>query len=38
MAEAREKAEKEPLKLRKNWFFAGLFIMVWTIVLAAVVR
>jgi uncharacterized membrane protein YkvA (DUF1232 family) len=31
MDEAREKASKEPLKLRDNWLFAFLFILTWII-------
>jgi uncharacterized membrane protein YkvA (DUF1232 family) len=33
MDESREKARKEPLTLRKNWFFAILFILIWVILL-----
>lgn len=35
MDEAREKALKEPLRLKNNWFFAALFIFTW-IVLAVI--
>jgi uncharacterized membrane protein YkvA (DUF1232 family) len=33
MDESREKARIEPLSLRKNWFFAILFILIWAILL-----
>ncbi|MGC8769758.1 MAG: YkvA family protein [Brevinematia bacterium] len=33
MNRAKEKALKEPLALRKNWFFAVLFILIWIILL-----
>jgi uncharacterized membrane protein YkvA (DUF1232 family) len=29
MDEAREKALKEPLRLKNNWLFAALFIITW---------
>lgn len=38
MAEARKKAEQEPLTLGKNWFVGSLFIIAWLIVLAIIVR
>ncbi|MBN1472659.1 MAG: DUF1232 domain-containing protein [Syntrophaceae bacterium] len=42
MDESREKALKEPLKLKKNWFFALLFIFIWvtllTVIVLAIIR
>ena len=38
MDESREKARKEPLTLRKNWFFAILFILIWVILLIVFAR
>jgi uncharacterized membrane protein YkvA (DUF1232 family) len=38
MKESREKAETEPLTLRKNWIFAIIFILVWLIVIFEIVR
>ncbi len=29
MDESREKAIREPLQLKKNWFFALIFIAIW---------
>ncbi len=37
MDEAREKALKEPLKLKKNWFFAVLFILIWITLITLIV-
>ena len=37
MDESRNKARKEPLTLRKNWFFASLFIIIWIILAGAIV-
>ena len=38
LASAREKAIKEPLKLKKNnWFFALLFISIWVVLIAVIV-
>jgi uncharacterized membrane protein YkvA (DUF1232 family) len=37
MAEARRRAEREPVNLKKNWVFAGIFASVWIILLAAIV-
>ena len=35
---AREKAIKEPIKLKKNnWFFALLFIFIWVVLIAVIV-
>lgn len=37
-ASAREKAIKEPLKLKKNnWLFALLFISIWVVLIAVIV-
>jgi len=37
-ASAREKAIKEPIKLKKNnWFFALLFISIWVVLIAVIV-
>jgi len=37
-ASAREKAIKEPIKLKKNnWFFALLFISIWVILIVVIV-
>ncbi|MEJ5283670.1 MAG: YkvA family protein [Brevinematales bacterium] len=33
MNRAKEKALKEPLTLKKNWFFAVLFILIWIILI-----
>ncbi len=42
MDESREKAFKEPLKLKKNWFTAFIFIIIWilliTLIISAVIR
>ena len=37
MDEARKKAESEPLRLRKNWVFATIFILVWITLLVAII-
>lgn len=38
----KEKASKEPIKLKKHWFFGLLFILTWltiiTVIVLAVVR
>jgi uncharacterized membrane protein YkvA (DUF1232 family) len=36
MEEARRRAEREPLELKKNWRYAIVFILFWTVLLAAV--
>ncbi len=40
--ESREKALKEPLKLRKNWFFSLVFIFIWitliTVIVSAIMK
>lgn len=38
MEQAKIKAENEPLKLKKNWFFATIFIVIWIILSAVVIR
>lgn len=38
MNESREKALKEPLVLKKNWGFALVFIFIWIILLAFLLR
>lgn len=42
MDESREKALKEPIKLKKNWFFALIFILIWialiTVILLKIIR
>lgn len=37
MEESRKKAENEPLKLKKSWFFAVLFILIWILLLTVIV-
>jgi uncharacterized membrane protein YkvA (DUF1232 family) len=36
MQESRIRAEAEPIKLRKNWVFAVLFILVWISILTII--
>jgi uncharacterized membrane protein YkvA (DUF1232 family) len=36
--EARARAEREPITLRKNWAFAVLFAAIWAAVIALIVR
>jgi uncharacterized membrane protein YkvA (DUF1232 family) len=36
MAEARKKAENEPLKLKKNWVFSIIFILIWLMILTVI--
>ena len=42
MAEAEEKAKKEPIYLKKNWTFAVIFAVIWIaiayVVVSAIVR
>jgi uncharacterized membrane protein YkvA (DUF1232 family) len=42
MDESREKASKEPLQLKNNWFFGSLFIVFWitsiTVSVLAIIR
>ncbi len=37
MQECREKAEANPLELKKNWVFAFLFILIWIIIITAII-
>jgi len=37
MDKARQKALQNPIQLKKNWFFAVLFILVWIIIIAVIV-
>ncbi|MBI9097279.1 MAG: DUF1232 domain-containing protein [Spirochaetaceae bacterium] len=37
MDESREKAIHEPLKLKRNWFAASIFILIWIILLSVIV-
>jgi uncharacterized membrane protein YkvA (DUF1232 family) len=36
--EARDRAEREPISLKKNWAFAVVFVALWIAVVALVVR
>ena len=37
LKEARNKAEQEPVQLKKNWLFAVLFIAIWVLLLTAII-
>jgi len=37
MVKARQKALTEPIQLKKNWFFALLFILIWSILITVIV-
>ena len=37
LEEARNKAEQEPLRLKKNWLFAVIFILIWILLLTAII-
>ncbi len=37
ISDARELAKTEPLILKKNWFFAILFILIWIVILSVIV-
>lgn len=37
MDASRARAEKEPLKLGKNWFFAVLFILIWIVLITIMI-
>ncbi len=37
MNESREKALREPIILKKNWFFALLFILIWVVLVGVIV-
>ena len=34
--DSRNKAENQPLKLKKNWFFAIIFVLIWIILLIVI--
>ncbi len=36
LAEARQKAENEPIRLPSNWFAAGAFLLFWIVVLGVI--
>jgi uncharacterized membrane protein YkvA (DUF1232 family) len=38
MADAVARAEKEPLTLRRNWFFGLLFVSIWVVAGLALVK
>ncbi len=38
MEEAKIQAEQQPLKLRKNWIFAAIFIIIWIVLIATIVN
>lgn len=38
ISESRIKAEKEPLKVKNNWFFGILFILIWIVLLALIFK
>jgi uncharacterized membrane protein YkvA (DUF1232 family) len=37
MRESRERAEKEPLRLKDNWLAGAIFILAWVFLLAVIV-
>ncbi|MBU0463762.1 MAG: DUF1232 domain-containing protein [Proteobacteria bacterium] len=37
MEESRKKAENQPLQLKKNWFFAIVFVLIWITLLISIV-
>jgi uncharacterized membrane protein YkvA (DUF1232 family) len=37
MEEARQKAENEPLRLKNNWIFALIFILIWIALLTFII-
>jgi len=37
MEESRKKAENKPFQLKKNWFFAIVFVLIWITVLMSIV-
>lgn len=37
MDEARQKALQNPVKLKENWLFASLFILIWIILITVIV-
>lgn len=36
--ESRDKATREPLQLKKNWYFALIFILIWIILIITIVN
>jgi len=38
MEQSRIKAENEPLKLKKNWFTALIFVLIWVIILSVIIK
>lgn len=38
MLKARQKAETEPLSLKKNWLTGAVFLLIWGIVLFVIIR
>lgn len=36
MEESRKKAENQTLELKKNWFFAVIFILIWILLLTVI--
>ncbi len=38
MTESRIKAENEPLKLKNNWLFGILFILIWIVLLTVIFK
>ena len=37
LIQSREQAINHPIKLKKNWFFAAVFISIWVVLLAVIV-
>ena len=37
MEESRRRAEREPLMLKNNWYFAAVFILIWIFLLSVIV-
>jgi len=37
MGESRRRAEREPLMLKNNWYFAAVFILIWIFLLSVIV-
>ncbi len=38
LAECRAKAKEQPLRLKDNWVFGILFLLIWIIVLTGIIR
>jgi len=34
---SRERAQREPVKLKKNWLFAALFVFIWTALVIVII-